>query len=326
MMTEHDQWLMLTQEEALEPELPICDSHHHLRKLGDFYGAQDLMDDIGDGHNIVSTVFVQSYANLKRPELPEGLTPVEETEWVIEDAAGAKGKTAIAAKIVSYADLNQEEVAAATLEALIEAGKERFCGIRFNPFMPANIVNAPDAADAYSWAPFREGFKHLAARSLSYDLVILRGQYHSMAKLAGSFPDTPIIINHVAWPYQPAPTPKERAELYEDFKAGLEILRPYENIYLKIGGLGQSYLGFGMDVLPRPLSSTELADMMLPYYLYPIEIFGPERCMFESNFPVDKESHPYNVYWNAFKRMTQSFSGKERAALFHDTAAKAYGL
>jgi L-fuconolactonase len=84
--------------------------------------------------------------------------------------------------------------------------------------------------------------------------------------------------------------------------------------------------GFGWSEQTTPPTSAELVEATAPYYLYCIEHFGPDRCMFESNFPVDKLSYGYTVVWNSFKRMTMDFSAAERSALFHDTATRVYRL
>lgn len=95
---------------------------------------------------------------------------------------------------------------------------------------------------------------------------------------------------------------------------------------MKLGGLGMSRCGFAWNARPTPPTSNELAEATRPYYLFCIEQFGPSRCMFESNFPVDKVSYSYNVLWNSFKRITQDFSPRERAAMFHGTASRVYRL
>ena len=95
---------------------------------------------------------------------------------------------------------------------------------------------------------------------------------------------------------------------------------------VKLGGLGMPRCGFGLHERPDPPTSEELAVTISPYIHWCIEQFGVERCMFESNFPVDKVSFSYGVMWNAFKRLTKAFSAGERAALFHDNAVRVYRL
>ncbi len=95
---------------------------------------------------------------------------------------------------------------------------------------------------------------------------------------------------------------------------------------MKLGGLGQPRYGFDWHERDQPASSEEIAGSMAPFIHYCIEQFGPDRCMFESNFPPDKVSYSYNVLYNAFKRLSQDYSAAERTAMFHDNATRVYRI
>ena len=109
-------------------------------------------------------------------------------------------------------------------------------------------------------------------------------------------------------------------------KRDISQLAQCENVFAKLGGLVMSLSGFGYHKRDAPPGSEELARDTAPYHLHAIECFGVERCMFESNFPVDKVSCSYNVLWNSFKRMTADLSEEEKSALFHGTATTVYRL
>jgi predicted TIM-barrel fold metal-dependent hydrolase len=173
---------------------------------------------------------------------------------------------------------------------------------------------------------FREGFAQLKKYGLTFDAWLYHTQIAGLAGLAQAFPDTPIVLNHIGGPLAIGPYASRRAEVFEDWKKGVEVLSKCPNATIKLGGLGMPMMGFGWHQWPKPPDSTQLARAMAPYFHWCIEKFGVDRCMFESNFPVDKQAYSYTVLWNAFKRFARSFSASERAALFHDTAVRVYRL
>jgi predicted TIM-barrel fold metal-dependent hydrolase len=173
---------------------------------------------------------------------------------------------------------------------------------------------------------FREGFACLQKYSLSFDAWLYHPQLMELADLARAFPDTIIILNHIGGPLGIGPYSGKRAEVFQEWKRGITTLATCPNVVVKLGGLGMPICGFGWHERATPPGSAELAQAMAPYYEFCIEQFGVNRCMFESNFPVDKQAYSYTVMWNAFKRIARDFSPEERAALFHDTAARVYRL
>jgi L-fuconolactonase len=330
MTTDRDAWLALTEEDPIDPALPICDPHHHLwDRPGSRYLLEHVLQDVGSGHNVSETVFVECRA-MYRPGGPEALRPVGETEFVERNAAQtAGGPTAIAAGIVGFADLTLGAAVAPVLEAHLSASPQRFRGIRHSAAWDAS----PDIA-GYRNPPrgllldarFREGFACLQRYGLSFDAWLYHPQLMELVDLAMAFPDTPIILDHVGGPLGVGPYAGQREAVFQVWKTAIEQLATCPNVVVKLGGFGMANYGLGWHERPEPPSSAEMAEAIAPYYLWCIERFGVERCMFESNFPVDKAASSYCVLWNAFKRVVQDFTAGERAALFHDTAARVYRI
>ena len=334
MATEREAWLNLTVEDPLEPDLPICDPHHHLwDRPNDRYFLEDLLKDTGGGHNIVQTVFVECRAMYKESG-PEEMRPVGETEFVqgVADqaASGKYGKTAVASGIVGFADLSIGSNVASVLEAHIAASKNRFRGIRHISVWtpnPADIMAAHNAPKGLLLDPkFREGFAYLQKYNLSFDAWLYFPQMMELVDLARAFPDTSIVVDHIGGLVRVGPFAGKDDEVLRDWKRGIDALAACPNVSAKLGGLGTPRCGFGWFEQAAPPGSVEMAKGLAPYFNYCIEQFGAERCMFESNFPVDKASFSYTVMWNAFKRLSKDFTPQERAALFHDTAARVYRL
>jgi L-fuconolactonase len=175
-------------------------------------------------------------------------------------------------------------------------------------------------------AGFRRGFARLKEYGLSFDAWLYHPQLAELADLAGAFPDIAIIVNHCGGPLGSGPYARRREQVFQDWKRGIAALAAYQNVFLKLGGLGMEICGFGWQERPVPPTSIELADALAPYFSWCIEQFGVLRCMFESNFPVDKRAYSYTVLWNAFKKIIKDFSLSEKKALLHGTAVKAYRL
>jgi len=336
-------WADQAPEKALQPELPICDPHHHLWLHRDGphirdlrYLVDDLAADIGagdGGHNIVATVFIECRA-CYRAEGPAPMRPVGETEFVRGQAAiadsGGFGRTRIAAGIVGFADLLLGDGVTPVLEAHLEAGGGRFKGIRHSAGWDAdervrNSYTNPKPGQFLD-ASFRQGFRQLAPLGLSFEGWCYHPQLGELTDLAQAFPETPIVLNHFGGPLGIGPYRRE-AE-FETWKASLSALAACANVSVKLGGLQMDINGFGWHQRPAPPSSAALAEAVWPYYAHAIDAFGVDRAMFESNFPVDRLSCGYTTIWNAFKRMaaTHGFSAADKAALFHDTATRVYRL
>lgn len=325
-------WLDRRHEEILEPDLPIVDPHHHLwDRPGWRYLLDELLADLNSGHRIVATVFLQCRA-MHRADGPEPLRPVGETEFVngiaAMGASGGYGPTQVCAGIVGYADLTLGAPMRDVLEAHLRAGGGRFRGIRHTNAWEASVprpTNAPHA-QLLADASFREGFAQLAPLGLSFDAWLYHPQIPELAALARAFPDTPIVLNHVGGPLGIGVYAGKRDEMLTQWSASIRDLATCPNVSVKLGGLGMPLTGLGFHEQAEPPSSERLADASRPYFETCIDVFGAERCMFESNFPVDKESFSYAVYWNACKRLTQGASATEKAALFSGSAARFYRI
>jgi predicted TIM-barrel fold metal-dependent hydrolase len=333
MTNEHDVWLGLTLEEPIGPAIPICDPHHHLwDRPNDRYLLEDVLKDTGGGHNIVQTVFVECQSMYKEKG-PKEMQPVGETEFVqaiaVKNKSRQYGLTDVAAGIVSFADLTLGAAVIPVLEAHVAASKNRFRGIRHISAWDASpdIISTRKPPSGLLLDPkFREGYAMLNKYDLSFDAWLYHPQLMELVDLARAFPDIPIILNHIGSPLGTGPYAGKSSEVFKDWQYSIAALANCPNVFMKLGGLGMTRNGFGWHEWTRPPNSTELAETMGPYYHYCIEQFGVDRCMFESNFPVDKVSYSYTVLWNAFKRISESFTPQERGALFHDTAAKVYRL
>jgi L-fuconolactonase len=329
-----EEWLNRRREPILEPELPIVDPHHHLwDRPGWRYLLDDLRADTDSGHNIVATVFVQARAML-RASGPIELRHVGETEFVngvaAMSASGIYGKTRHCAGIVGHADLSLGSRLEPVLEAHLRAGGDRFRGIRHSS---AWDEDAQVRNPAYSPPPgliaeraFREGFAVLGRLGLSYDAWLYHPQIAELTDLARAFPGSKIVLDHVGGPLAIRGYAGKREEIFTGWRSSIRALASCPNVYVKLGGLGMRIGGFDFHEHPEPPPSDTLAQAWRPYLETCIEAFGPARSMFESNFPVDKGSYSYPVFWNACKLIAKGASSSERADLFAGTAARFYRL
>jgi L-fuconolactonase len=326
-----EDWLKLTSESAIDPDLPICDPHHHLwYQSENNYSLADFRQDIGVGHRVKQTVFIESRKMLNKDASPE-LQPVGETEFIRDISAGNKPGAAqlngLCAGIVGFADLTMGTRVAAVLEAHLAAGQGRFRGIRFTTTWDHSPeIKSSAQPGILTEAKFRAGFGCLRKYNLSFDAWLYHPQIAELVNLAHAFPDTPIILDHIGGPLGIGPYRNQRPAVLAAWKNAMADLASCQNVAVKLGGLGMELCGFGWAERSQPPDSQQLAEAFAPYFLWCIEKFGIQRCMFESNFPVDKRAYSYTILWNAFKRITQDFSATERSALFHNTATRVYRL
>ncbi len=329
-------WLALTQEPTLEPELPICDPHHHFWDLrpGSIpyqrYLLHELNADIYSGHNVRSTAFVEA-RSMYRPGGPEELRPVGEVEFVQGLAAasnsGVYGDSRVAAAIVGHADLKLADKVQPVLEALQAASPNRFRGIRHNVTWNTDPSwDNRETQGILANSQFREGARVLARMGLSLDMMQAFPQMPEIADFAKAVPDLTIILNHIGGLSRTGIYANKDDEVIPVWEEGIAAVAACPNVVVKLGGLGMPRIGFGWHGREVPIGSEELAEAMSPWLTYCIEQFGPNRCMFESNFPPDKVSFSYNVMYNAFKIMSGSYSSTERAAMLHDTAVRVYRI
>lgn len=324
-------WLARSTEQVIEPAMPIIDPHHHLWDRGGGYFLAELLGDIESGHHVVSTVFLQC-AYGYREDGPEALKPVGETEFVTAlareaDARGTKAR--VCEGIVGHADMTLGDGVVPVLEAHVAAAEGRFRGIRHvtarNEAFRASIV-APPPAGVMAEAKFRAAFGRLREFGLSFDAWLYHTQIDEVAGLARAFPDTQVILNHVGGPLGIVQFAGQRDEVFPVWRAAIKRLADCPNVSVKLGGLAMLTTGFTFHQQAEPPHSDALLAAWRPYLDVCIEAFGPERSMFESNFPVDKAMCSYTALWNAFKRAAAGYSAGEKAAMFHDTAARVYRL
>jgi predicted TIM-barrel fold metal-dependent hydrolase len=342
------------QEAILEPELPIIDPHHHLwdrtggrpavipelpanahsfTKVGartPRYLLDELLADLRSGHNIVATVFMQCGA-MYRADGPEHMKPVGETEFVNGVAAmtesAAYGNVRACAAIVGHADCTLGERIDEVLEAHLKVS-DRFRGIRHSCSWDADtnvlgpLARAP--AGLYRSDAFRRGYARLARYGLSFDSWLLEPQLPELTELAKAHPDIPVILNHVGTPLGLASYEGRRSERFGTWRDNIRKLAELPHVSVKLGGLAMAFCNFPSFLSDPPAPSTQLAAEWKPYLETCIEAFGAQRCMFESNFPVDLGSCDYRTLWNAFKVFARDYSAAEKAELFAGTARRVY--
>jgi len=325
-------WLALHEEPILDPDLPIIDPHHHLWDAsGRRYLFDDFLADLSTGHRIVSTVFVQCHA-MYRASGPEAMKPVGETEFVAGAAAqsesGQYGPTHICAGIVGSLDPMLGDGAAPVIDAHIAAGGGRFRGIRLRSAWDADpeVHRLPTPPDVLMQPQTRAAVARIQKAGLLLDVWCLHPQMPQVLDLCRAFPDLTIIIDHIAGPVGIGAYRDRRDSVLAEWRHHVRELAKLPNTLMKIGGLGMRVIGHDLHLRERPPSSQELADLWRPYVDHCLQCFSPGRCMFESNFPVDKAMFSYPVMWNAFKRLTSAYSAAERASLFAGNAARAYRL
>lgn len=332
-MNQQQQWLNQVHEDPIEPHRPIIDPHHHLWRRGEGYELSDFWEDTQCGHNIVGTVFVECGAEYRR-EGPKELRPLGETEYVVSTAAASRTTTAPGQPpilgMVGHANLLLGAAVAEVLAAHQESDNGLLRGIRhstaFYPDPPAVGRYSGRIAGAMMEPAFREGFAELSNFGLSFDAWLLHPQITELTDLAQHFPETPIVFDHFGGPLGIGPYEGKQTEIFPQWKKEVAELAQNPNVVAKLGGLAMLINGWGWDTRDLPANSDEIVAAHRDYYLHTIECFGPSRCMFESNFPVDKESLSYGVLWNAFKKIAAGFSDSEKHELFFGTAARVYRL
>ena len=325
-----EEWLALGREEALDPSLPIVDAHHHFYdRPGWTYLQGEYLADAQSGHAVRASVYMQALTGYK-VDGPDALKPVGETEYVVAATTPRAAEMQIAKGIVGYANLRLGAAVRQTLEAHMQAGAGRFRGVRHLSTWDADasLANPLTAApqSLLRDPAYRAGLAELAPLGLSYDAWLFWPQLAELIEVADAFPDLAIVVDHCGGIVRVGAYEGRGDEVFSGWSAAMRALARRPNVHVKLGGLGMRINGFGLDKGSLPPSSEQLAQTWQPWMLTCIEAFGPERCMFESNFPVDKGSYSFGNGWNAFKRSTAAFSATERQALFEGTASRVYRL
>ena len=299
------------------------------------YQLDELLNDTGSGHNVVQTVFLEC-TTCFRAEGPEEEMPIGEVEYVngiaAMSASGKYGPTRVASGIVGLAELRLGARVEDILAKEIAVGGGRFKGIRYvaswddkEPQIHNGHTNPTQHLYAED-AKFHEGFAVLQKLGLTFDAWLYHTGLPDLIKLARKFPEQPIVLDHCGGPLGLGWWADRREEVFAAWSRDIKELATCENVVIKLGGLGMRVNGFGFHERAAPPTSEELAAAWKPYIETCIEAFGAKRAMFESNFPVDKLSGSYHVYWNAFKRLAAKASADEKASLFRETARRFYSL
>ena len=333
-------WINKVQEEIIDPDRKIIDPHHHLWhgpndpsgiQESYRYLLQDLWKDTESGHNIKKTIFIdcgQEYYS----EGPERFKPVGETEFVVEIAEQAsedKSKAQIAG-IIGHANMMLGSSVKEVLELHSEKGKGLFRGIRhaggWDDDERVKNAHSHPTPHIYLEEKFQEGLQELSSLEMVFDTWHYHNQIKDLTKLAKSIPDLVIVHDHFGGPLGIGPYKGKREEIFDQWKEDINELSQCKNVFSKLGGLAMPVNGWDWHKREVPASSDEIVSEQSRYYLHTLECFGPERCMFESNFPVDKQSVSYHVIWNAYKKLTHEFSEQDKESLFYGTAEKVYKL
>lgn len=330
-MFNNSDWLAQAREDVIDPEREIVDPHHHLWPRPHLsYDLEELWSDTQDGHNVVQTVFMEC-GSAYRKDGPDEMRSVGETEFVTaaaERAAAFPDRAQIAA-IVGHADLRRGDLDA-ILDAHEAAAKGRFRGIRHagardaNPEALAIAGRAPEGL--YADGDFRRGVARLGERGLTYDTWNYHHQIADFAALARAVPGTTMILDHFGTPLGVGQYEGKRGEIFEKWKDDIAEVAASPNVHAKLGGMAMPDNGYGWNTRETPPSSDEFVEAQAPWYHHAIKCFGPERCMFESNFPVDRLSISYRTLWNGLKKIAADYPEDAQAALFSGTARKVYKL
>ncbi len=327
-------WFDQVKEEIIDPDRRIVDPHHHLWSVDSTmwgrYELDDLWSDTESGHRIEKTVFLECRSNYREVG-PEHLRPIGETEYVVScaaESARAEDKATIAG-IVGFADLTLGALVSEVLDAHEAAAPGLFKGIRHaGPEDKTGTLTNPGGRfpDLYSREDFRDGVRLLGRRGYPHDTWHFHHQNRDYLALARACPDTVMVLDHLGTPAGAGAYEGMREEIFPTWKEDIAAIAECENVVAKLGGLAMPDNGFGWDERDVPPTSDEFVEAQAPYYHHMIDCFGPERCMFESNFPVDKLSISYHVLWNGLKNIVADFSEDEKHAMFYATAARVYRL
>lgn len=326
------EWLGQRVEEAVDPDRPIVDPHHHLwDHRGGTYLADELLADTATTHNVVQTVFVECRSKYDR-DAPEAMQPVGETRFVAREAAKAAaiGKTTIGG-IVAHADMMLGDGVEEVLAAHDGAGNGLFRGIRHaishdpDPAIPLGH-NSPRPL-VMQTPEFQAGVTKLGDMGFSFDAWMYHPQLPQLLAMARAVPNTSIILNHLGGPLGIGGFADDRESAMADWRASMTEVATCDNVTLKVGGIGMDgFYGLGWVDQPAPPDSDTVVEAWQDRVHFCIDTFGPERCMFESNFPVDRQALTYPVLWNALQKMAARYSDAEQDQLFSGTAARVYRL
>ncbi len=325
-----DEWLDQVKEDIIDPDRPIVDPHHHLwKRPKSTYVLEHLWADTGSGHNVTKTVFAECGASYHE-DGPDHLKPIGETIFVEEIATESRsGGGAVISAIVARTDLRAPELDE-VLDAHDAAAKGLFRGIRHagarEPHPEALSIPGKAPEGLYTDDNFRKGVARLGERGYTFDTWHYHHQNMAFRDLAAAVPDTVMILDHFGTPLGVGPYAGKREEIFAQWKDDMAAVAECKNVIAKIGGLAMPDNGFGWSERDTPPSSDEFVEAQERYYDHTIQCFGADRCMFESNFPVDRLSIAYPVLYNGLKKIAAKYSDDEQNAMFSGTASRVYKL
>jgi len=332
------EWLNQHIEDPILPNFPIIDPHHHLWDVGfGRYYIEELLEDINSsGHNIEATVYIMSSSNTKiyaKDGLKE-FKPLTEIEFATSEGKRADlipdNKVKVNASIVGSVDLTFGSKLEPVLEKAINISEGRLKGIRMllashsDPRISSGAVKSDLGLMLHP--NFIDGAKCIQNADLSLDFWIYHTQLNEMEKIARALPDLTIILNHVGGPIHLGEYEGKQAVTHREWRSAMIRLSRIPNINVKLGGLGMAVNGAKFHNDKIPPNSVQLSDVWKPWIYETIDMFGFDRCMFESNFPVDKGSCSYGALWNAFKILATDMSDDEKNKLFSKNAARIYKI
>jgi L-fuconolactonase len=307
-------------ETAVDPHTPVCDPHHHLmRRDWIRYEITDLLDDLAAGHRVTSTIYVEC-SSAYRTSGPEALRPVGEVEYVVAQDPVPDG---VMSGIVARADLALGDAVHEVIEAHLAAARGRLNGIRFSTAWNERRDNAERIPGMLGDARVRAGITVLGGFGLPLDCWLYAPQLDELCAVARTIPDQVFVLDHLGMPLPGLVAPSARPAVLAEWRRKMSDVASYPNVRLKIGGLAMPVMGAPWTA-DTPPSSQDIASFWRSDVAACIEAFGPDRCMFESNFPIDGMIVDYVTLWNAFKLLAMPYSADERSALLHDTAVSTY--
>ena len=332
------EWLNQLIEDPISPNIPIIDPHHHLWDVGfGRYYIEELLEDINSsGHNIVSTVYIMSSSNTKiySKDGLEEFKPLTEIEFATSEGKRAdlipNNRVKVNASIVGSVDLTYGNKLQPVLEKAVNISEGRLKGIRMllashtDPRISSGAVKSDLGLMLHP--NFIDGAKCIQDANLSLDFWIYHTQLNEMEKIARALPDLTIILNHIGGPIHIGEYEGKQAATHREWRSAMMRLSRIPNINVKLGGLGMAVNGAKFHNSKFPPNSVQLSDVWKPWIYETIDMFGFDRCMFESNFPVDKGSCSYGALWNAFKIIAKDMSDDEINKLFSKNAAKIYKI
>lgn len=321
----------------IEPDLPIVDPHHHLWIVPPFAGMEPFpieqlaVERAASGHDVQATVFVDCQRTYLENS-SAAMRVIGETRTVEAEAAAAERTggmmEGLAAAIVSRADMRLGARAEEVLVAHLAESPARFRGIRhMAPWHPGmDFFGLDTSQHMMRSSAFCEGVTCLAKFNLSFDAWVVFNQLDDVTYLARAVPQATIILNHAGTPIGVGPYEGKAEEVFAAWRRGMTELAQCPNVLVKIGGLLIHTTGLAPHQPAAPMTSEQVATALRRYVLTTIDLFSPGRCMFESNFPIDRASVSYGNLWDGFKLLAHDFSRTEREALFAGTARRAYRL